>query len=72
MNCDCLKNLTPAEEMDHERSDYGEPHDRTDDCIVDCDKLCRALLDPKTPEEVFRAYEHWRRHSRLSGCSHGC
>lgn len=38
--------------------------------LVDCDEGCLAFDDPKTPFEVKRAYEHWRDHSYLGGCSH--
>lgn len=52
-----------------------DPDERLDDeceIHVSCDEDCRALLDPQTPYEVMAAYLHWRRHPRLSGCSHGC
>lgn len=42
------------------------------DIHVDCDQGCKALSHPETPDEVRAAYEHWRGHSYLSGCSHGC
>lgn len=39
---------------------------------VACDEYeCEAIYDPKTPEEMVAAYEHWRWHSWLNGCSHG-
>lgn len=39
--------------------------------LVCCADECDALLDPHTLEEYVAAYEHWRRHSWLGGCSHG-
>lgn len=39
---------------------------------IECDEYeCVAVADPQTDEEIARAYEHWRWHSYLSGCSHG-
>lgn len=38
---------------------------------VGCDDECGALLNPVIPGEVQAALEHWRSHSRTSGCSHG-
>ena len=40
--------------------------------IVECDKKCGALHDPKTPEEIKAAWKHWKNHPYMSGCSHGC
>lgn len=38
---------------------------------VECDNPnCEALDQPETLEEYKIAYEHWRKHSYLSGCSH--
>ncbi len=53
------------------------PEDRrTDwnDCKVhvDCDEWCQAFQRPFGAEETRAAYEHWRYHSYLNGCSHGC
>jgi len=42
-----------------------------DDRYVSCDEYCEALMDPQTDDEVQAAYEHWRRHGYLDGCSHG-
>lgn len=39
--------------------------------FVRCDDACRAKVDPQTPEEVRLAYEHWRGHYNMRGCSHG-
>lgn len=51
---------------------YTEPMlDETDDKYVECDEDCRALTDPQTAEEIKAAYEHWRGHGYLNGCSHG-
>ena len=41
------------------------------DVHVSCDQNCRALNDPHHPDDVAAAYEHWRRHRWLHGCSHG-
>ena len=44
------------------------------DCpYVACDDLsCRALREPPDDVAALRAaYEHWRMHSLLCGCSHG-
>ncbi len=40
--------------------------------IVECDANCGALREPKTKKELVAAVNHWRSHSSLSGCSHGC
>jgi len=40
--------------------------------LVDCDRECGALNDPKTTEELKAALEHAKYHGFLSGCSHGC
>lgn len=42
------------------------------DIHVACDDECEALVDPSTYEEWRAARDHWRGHSFLSGCSHGC
>lgn len=39
--------------------------------LVRCDMFCGAREEPKTADEFEAAYEHWREHSYLSGCSHG-
>lgn len=42
--------------------------------LVDCDDLdCLALAepDPESAVELKTAYEHWRSHRNLGGCSHG-
>jgi hypothetical protein len=39
---------------------------------VACDDNCGALCDPQTLDECKAALEHWRSHSCLRGCSHGC
>lgn len=42
------------------------------DKYVECDWIaCAALQEPSSPEEVATAYEHWKDHSYLCGCSHG-
>ena len=38
---------------------------------VECDDKCKALKNPQTFEEYRAAYEHWRDHAWLLGCSHG-
>lgn len=39
---------------------------------VYCDDMsCRALEDPVSGDEVRAAYEHWRHHGYMHGCSHG-
>jgi hypothetical protein len=38
--------------------------------IVECDDNCGAYEQPKTFKEYKAAWEHWRGHSSLSGCSH--
>jgi len=40
--------------------------------LVGCDEeQCLAYKEPKTFEEYKAAYEHWRSHNYLCGCSHG-
>ena len=39
---------------------------------VDCDENCGAVEEPTSVEEFRAAYEHWRSHSWLFGCAHGC
>lgn len=60
---------TAPEAVDGCRCDdeYGEP------CPihVGCDRGCRALLEPESKKQLRAAVEHWRRHERLHGCSHG-
>lgn len=48
---------------------YANDHDET---LVNCDEKCGALLDPKTTEEILKAYEHWKEHASRGGCAHGC
>jgi hypothetical protein len=38
--------------------------------FVCCDVRCKAKDKPETLEEYKAAYEHWRRHQYLRGCSH--
>lgn len=38
---------------------------------VSCDDGCMAMVNPVTFEEYKAAYEHWRSHHDLRGCSHG-
>jgi hypothetical protein len=46
---------------------------RRDAGLVLCDDdSCIALDDPQTADDYVLAYEHWRNHSRLYGCAHGC
>lgn len=39
---------------------------------VDCDKNCRALLEPITFDDYVKALDHWKNHSFIEGCAHGC
>ena len=54
-----------------EWSEPGEWHH--DDCPFEsCDSAaCRALKQPHTLADYVAAYEHWKTHSYLHGCSHG-
>ena len=41
--------------------------------LAECDDPdCFARLEPQTLAEYRVAVEHWRSHSYLGGCSHGC
>lgn len=40
--------------------------------IVDCDEECGAFVQPTTFDEYKAAWKHWKSHSDVSGCSHGC
>jgi hypothetical protein len=51
---------------------YAERDRRYEAGLVHCDELCDAMQEPETFEEYKLAYEHWRNHGDLSGCSHGC
>lgn len=48
--------------LDEERDKAG---------LVACDRKCPAKDSPYTREEYVLAYEHWRYHGYLHGCSHG-
>ena len=37
---------------------------------VSCDQDCQALRCPVLDADFMAAYEHWRNHSQLGGCSH--
>jgi hypothetical protein len=39
---------------------------------VQCDYKCGAFSIPESFEEYKLAYDHWRNHGVLAGCSHGC
>ena len=39
---------------------------------VSCDDGCKALVYPETPDQYTRALVHWKKHSHMLGCSHGC
>lgn len=39
--------------------------------LVECDTFCGAKDEPETDAEYRAAYEHWKRHGLLHGCSHG-
>ena len=40
--------------------------------MVKCDEFCQAKENPETLEECKETLEHYKQHSLLSGCSHGC
>jgi len=40
--------------------------------FVQCDSFCQAKEEPKTYKEAIATLEHYKNHSYLSGCSHGC
>ena len=40
--------------------------------LVECDSFCGAKEEPETLEEHKATLEHYKHHSYLSGCSHGC
>lgn len=40
------------------------------DEIVDCDHSCQALEQPRTILQLLLAWDHWRHHEYLHGCSH--
>ena len=44
------------------------------ECLfVHCDDAnCRARREPRTESEAFEALDHWKNHSLMCGCSHGC
>jgi hypothetical protein len=52
--------------------DVSNDDDRRNHGLVMCDHNCLAVDEPTTCAEYEIAYEHWRYHSRLYGCSHGC
>ncbi len=52
-------------------SDFMEQYEK-DHPLVECDLECGALNKPDTAEEIKAALEHWKSHSSLNGCSHGC
>lgn len=39
---------------------------------VSCDSDCRALEEPVSFDEIKAALDHWKNHSWVSGCAHGC
>jgi hypothetical protein len=53
--------------------EWSDDHaDGTPCPLVACDREdCRAKENPVTLDELRAAYEHWRSHPRLHGCSHG-
>jgi hypothetical protein len=54
-------------------ADRDCPDCRSEAGLVGCDKKgCQAKSKPETPEEYKVAYEHWRCHGYLCGCSHAC
>lgn len=40
--------------------------------LVDCDYICLAKKNPETLEEYKETLEHYKHHSCMGGCSHGC
>jgi hypothetical protein len=51
-------------------ADYEEIEEDEANGFVCCDVRCKAKDKPETLEEYKAAYEHWRRHQYLAGCSH--
>lgn len=43
-----------------------------DNDVVECDSDCGAKNKPTTHEELLAAYEHWKFHGSMCGCSHAC
>lgn len=39
---------------------------------VECDEDCGAYQEPDGLTETMVALRHWRDHSVMAGCSHGC
>ena len=55
-----------------EEEDKYERQDREAKAgLVRCDDYCGAKEEPVTLEETQATLTHYRRHSYLSGCSHG-
>ena len=54
-------------------TDYWEYDEaRREAGIVQCDDAsCAAKLEPENEEDYREAYEHWRNHGWIYGCSHG-
>lgn len=45
---------------------------KTEREIVGCDERCGAYEEPETLDEYKLTLEHYKHHTYLSGCSHGC
>lgn len=60
--------------MDGCDCDAAKAKDGYPDCEihVHCDRWCGALTNPVTLEETRAALAHWRTHSYMYGCAHGC
>jgi len=63
--------MTECETGDKWECDLGEKCEKHHG-KVNCDKDCRALLEPTNFDEATKAAEHWQDHEYLGGCSHGC
>lgn len=59
--------------MKDDFEDWQDPREvRHEQGFVYCDDLtCQAIQEPKTLEEYKAAYEHFKSHYYLHGCSHG-
>jgi hypothetical protein len=51
-------------------ADYEDIQADLEAGFVACDERCQAKDKPETLEDYKKAYEHWRKHQYLAGCSH--
>lgn len=59
--------------MEEEKKDrYDQMNEDRANGLVECDGSCKAKENPETLEEYKATLEHYKHHSLLSGCSHGC